>query len=49
MHTCLVCTCLLSFAVLCVQAEQKMKNFMGEDEEKELSFPKLVKVYRAIL
>ena len=40
------CTCMYN---VCAQAEEKVKEFVSDDEKKELPFPKMAKVYRVIL
>ena len=40
--------CMCTVCVTSPQAEEKVKVFVGDDD-KELSFPKVAKVYRAIL
>ena len=44
-HEC-TCTCMYN---VCAQAEEKVKEFVSDDEKKELPFPKMAKVYRVIL
>ena len=45
-YTCAVCVC-VCVCVTSPQAEEKVKVFVGDDD-KELSFPKVAKVYPAI-